>query len=760
LLFFNVIGFLPYTFTITAHIVFSLGLSFFFYYLTNLVSPLILIQAFFPMYILGLADMSQCIPVHPNVYTYWTQLSSLRSFLTLLSSSLFFVAIRRFFQFFFTFKPKFYQRFCSYHCLLTFFTITALGFQEPGNLFSLTTQTYYTEYFALTLIVFITVLWLWSAGIFTRLHSDVVLSCKKIKINGKSHFIVKIKTHLAKVYDMCSSTEIMWAWIPSIAIIIYCWSGLGLLNELYAETPPGIVVKVHASQWQWAYEYSSYTDAAGTSVSFDSILLNDGSSPMLRDLVDVDNRLILPVATPIKLLVTSEDVLHSWALPSLGIKIDAVPGRVNVVEFQVDMPGVFIGQCSEFCGVGHAFMPIVVQTTNLIDYYHLLVYSAVTMGMTDFTITALDGAQVIFDQSFALDHLLKVSYLRDVMDIPRLQAIHQSLTTGTADYGFSVNTELSCPETYANKRVFIESVDCADEPLGLGQKLSYPDFYHKLPSIYFRLPKGWDVQTYISHLYTAVPSVGRPLRFLLNITTQWLVVYGACREQFSECSSCTLTPARFNCSDFLTKPATGRHLMQLCSENPTYDITTAKVSSITRSSLDVGDASFADLAQLRRFLREVPYCSHTAVIFRKILSRILTQELFPYSSKLSVWKDPLKLVFTSNSRNDLIGFILDKGMLQEVNLSYFTADPKLPLKLLNFAEFRTYLLTLDPQSLEFSRLLGYLYKSPTFGLSAEPSHKELLRFWFQPRLLYDTVKQNVYGIRLSQNNKVELIPLR
>jgi len=89
-------------------------------------------------------------------------------------------------------------------------------------------------------------------------------------------------------------------------------------------------------------------------------------------LLEVDHVLVLPIKTSIRLLVTAADVLHSWAIPSLGIKVDACPGRLNQVYFEICRPGCFYGQCSEICGVNHGFMPIMVYAINLKDYLHLL----------------------------------------------------------------------------------------------------------------------------------------------------------------------------------------------------------------------------------------------------------------------------------------------------------------------------------------------------------------------------------------------------
>ena len=123
-------------------------------------------------------------------------------------------------------------------------------------------------------------------------------------------------------------------------------------------------------QWYWSYEYSDYTTVeGGESLNFDSYMIPDDDLTLGSfRLLEVDNRIVLPVNTHIRVLVTAADVLHSWAIPSLGVKVDACPGRLNQVSLFMKREGVFYGQCSEICGVNHGFMPIVVQGVSLEQY--------------------------------------------------------------------------------------------------------------------------------------------------------------------------------------------------------------------------------------------------------------------------------------------------------------------------------------------------------------------------------------------------------
>jgi cytochrome c oxidase subunit 2 len=132
---------------------------------------------------------------------------------------------------------------------------------------------------------------------------------------------------------------------------------------------PSITLKAIGHQWYWTYELSDYSENDENSIVFDSYMVpeDDLTLGQLR-LLEVDNRVVLPIQTHVRVLVTAADVLHSWAVPSLGVKCDAVPGRLNQTSIFLQRPGVFYGQCSEICGVNHGFMPIVVEGVSLDEY--------------------------------------------------------------------------------------------------------------------------------------------------------------------------------------------------------------------------------------------------------------------------------------------------------------------------------------------------------------------------------------------------------
>lgn len=126
---------------------------------------------------------------------------------------------------------------------------------------------------------------------------------------------------------------------------------------------------VRAPIKDWSYELSDFAGDDSETVAFDSYMVpeSDLEIGQLR-LLEVDNRLVLPVNTHLRVIVTATDVLHDWAVPALGIKVDACPGRLNQVSTLIQRTGVYYGQCSELCGAYHAFMPIVIEATDLVSY--------------------------------------------------------------------------------------------------------------------------------------------------------------------------------------------------------------------------------------------------------------------------------------------------------------------------------------------------------------------------------------------------------
>jgi len=166
-----------------------------------------------------------------------------------------------------------------------------------------------------------------------------------------------------------TAIEIAWTVTPSLILVLIAIPSFALLYSLDEVVDPAVTIKAIGHQWYWSYEYSDYSQSDDQSIAFDSYMIpeDDLELGQLR-LLEVDNRVVLPVNTHIRVIITAADVLHSWAVPSLGVKCDAVPGRLNQIPVFIKREGVFYGQCSELCGANHAFMPIVVEAVSLENY--------------------------------------------------------------------------------------------------------------------------------------------------------------------------------------------------------------------------------------------------------------------------------------------------------------------------------------------------------------------------------------------------------
>lgn len=167
-----------------------------------------------------------------------------------------------------------------------------------------------------------------------------------------------------------TTIEIIWTITPSIILMIIAVPSFALLYSLEEVIDPAITIKAIGHQWYWSYEYSDYVTEDGEGlVAFDSYMVaDDDLEPGQLRLLEVDNRVVLPINTHVRVLVTAADVLHCWAVPSLAAKLDAVPGRLNQMSLFIQREGVYYGQCSEICGINHAFMPIVVEAVSLDRY--------------------------------------------------------------------------------------------------------------------------------------------------------------------------------------------------------------------------------------------------------------------------------------------------------------------------------------------------------------------------------------------------------
>lgn len=162
--------------------------------------------------------------------------------------------------------------------------------------------------------------------------------------------------------------EIVWTLVPVVVLVAIAIPSFALLYAIDEIIEPVITIKVIGHQWYWSYEYS---DSQSGSLTFDSYMVSESDlQPGQLRLLTVDRELWLPTYTHIRILVTAADVLHSWAVPALGVKMDCVPGRLNQVSLFIKREGTFYGQCSELCGVNHGFMPIAIKAVSLKSFIY------------------------------------------------------------------------------------------------------------------------------------------------------------------------------------------------------------------------------------------------------------------------------------------------------------------------------------------------------------------------------------------------------
>nr|YP_009509660.1 cytochrome c oxidase subunit II [Myleus cf. schomburgkii XL-2018]AXF36067.1 cytochrome c oxidase subunit II [Myleus cf. schomburgkii XL-2018] len=177
--------------------------------------------------------------------------------------------------------------------------------------------------------------------------------------------VAMVSTKLTNKYILDSQEiEIVWTILPAVILILIALPSLRILYLMDEINDPHLTVKAMGHQWYWSYEYTDYEN-----LGFDSYMIpTQDLAPGQFRLLETDHRMVVPMESPIRVLVSAEDVLHSWAVPALGMKMDAVPGRLNQTAFIAARPGVFYGQCSEICGANHSFMPIVVEAVPLAHF--------------------------------------------------------------------------------------------------------------------------------------------------------------------------------------------------------------------------------------------------------------------------------------------------------------------------------------------------------------------------------------------------------
>jgi cytochrome c oxidase subunit II len=167
--------------------------------------------------------------------------------------------------------------------------------------------------------------------------------------------------------------ELIWTITPAVILILIAFPSFKLLYLMDEVNDPSMSILAEGHQWYWSYQYPDFIDSNEEFIEFDSYIVPDSDLEEggLR-MLEVDNRVIVPELTHIRFVVTSGDVIHSFAVPSLGIKTDAYPGRLNQVSIFINREGVYYGQCSEICGILHSSMPIVIEAVNIDKFVHWL----------------------------------------------------------------------------------------------------------------------------------------------------------------------------------------------------------------------------------------------------------------------------------------------------------------------------------------------------------------------------------------------------
>lgn len=188
----------------------------------------------------------------------------------------------------------------------------------------------------------------------TFFHDHRIIIIIIVTIITFNIIIVSLKFKLFNRYLLESHrTELFWTTLPALILIFIAIPSLKTLYLIEENISPLISVKTIGFQWHWRYEYTNIIGNKIISLIYPSFKLR---------LITTTNNLVIPTITPTRIMIRSKDVLHSWTIPSIGVKADAIPGRINQLIILIKRPGIFLGQCSEICGAGHRFIPIVIET--------------------------------------------------------------------------------------------------------------------------------------------------------------------------------------------------------------------------------------------------------------------------------------------------------------------------------------------------------------------------------------------------------------
>lgn len=372
---------------------------------------------FFPMHFVGLAGMPRRIPDYPDNYYYWNILSSFGSIISSVSVLVFFYTLHLAFNN--NYAPNFVEKlkaflqpihervwFLGYKafigmpsviilsCIDDHTDFWKLSFQDPVTPIAYGIIRLHDHImFFLAIITFVVFYFLystfkhcyhgWCAGNIPNASRFYWTDLHFWEESGAD--ISKEPLYLSIMYKTYrinhgTTVEIIWTIIPAIILVLIAVPSFALLYAMDEIIDPILTIKIVGHQWYWSYEYSDYSvfywkegasALSETKIKFESYMVAESDLKVgdLR-LLKTDMPLFVPKNTHVRLLITSTDVLHSWSVPSFGVKVDAVPGRLNQASIYVKNTGTFYGQCSELCGVNHAFMPIEVYVINPVNFYN------------------------------------------------------------------------------------------------------------------------------------------------------------------------------------------------------------------------------------------------------------------------------------------------------------------------------------------------------------------------------------------------------
>jgi len=193
----------------------------------------------------------------------------------------------------------------------------------------------------------------------------ILFSVGWILISIVRNYISKKSPISHKYLNHGTLIELIWTITPAIILILIAFPSFKLLYLMDEISDPEMSISVEGHQWYWSYQYPDFLDSNSDFIEFDSYLVPESDLEVggLR-MLEVDNRVIIPELTHVRFIITSGDVIHSWACPALGIKCDAYPGRLNQVSVYANREGVYYGQCSEICGILHSSMPLVIESVS------------------------------------------------------------------------------------------------------------------------------------------------------------------------------------------------------------------------------------------------------------------------------------------------------------------------------------------------------------------------------------------------------------